>query len=130
MIQIGDPIEYAGDRGRIIKVEEHAATVQFWEDKDYHMSTWEMVVPITQAKVLVSNTKAQIERVNKQRQEQTQKDMAKKQPKVVFRLPSYFLICQNCEVVLEYSPMNTETAWSGVQLVHCCECGQAMKVSG
>jgi len=94
------------------------------------MRMWDIVIPMSRANVLVHNTKIRIEFEKRKRNEEAQKNAAKKQTKVVFRLPSYFLICKNCEVVLEYSPSFTESAWSGVELVHCCECGRAMRVSG
>ena len=130
MIQIGDPIEYGGDRGRIIQFDDVMATAEFWEDKDYHMHTWNTEIPIDRAEILVHNTKVQIERAKKQFQETRQRDAAKKLTKVVFRLPSYYLICHSCEIVLEYNPMNVEHSWADVECVYCCECGQAMRVGG
>lgn len=128
LLKVGDPIEYGGDRGQIKYIYEHEVVATFWEDKDYHMHKWEQTIPIASAEILVRNTKEQIARVRLQRQEQSQKNAAKNQTTVVFHLPSHYLICSSCEVVLSYSPTFTESAWSGVQIVHCCQCGQAMKV--
>lgn len=126
-MKIGDRIDTGLYTGSISAIDGLNVTVQFWEDKDYHITTWEENYLYYDALKLVNETKVKYDRWLQQKNEELQRNAAKKQTTMLVQLPSHYVICKDCEIVLEYSPMNVEIAFTGVELVHCCQCGQALR---
>ncbi len=127
MINIGDVIDTGRLVGRVESIDTKGVHVRFTEDKDYHMSSWLEVYVPAEAERLIKETKRERELWQKRQNEKAQKNAAKRQTKLLLKLPKHYVKCTNCKMLLSYDPANVETAFTGVEFVHCFQCGAALR---